>query len=249
MPGDLISLRILAVFGAQQDHDLLRSGCAAVSVPVDLIEAGAAAVAVSALGRGDIDLILLDAGFAGPDRAAIVAAARAVKPIPLVILVGANRAEAGQLSGEVSIDGGVIKPKNLDEAKTLIERACRVRRPTRLLVVDDSPTTRSIIRKIAAASRFLLDIAEAAEGLDALKQLASGTVDVVILDYNMPGLNGVETLMEIKRQYPRVAVVIMTSTPDEALALRARAVAFLKKPFFPSDIDAVLCGVFGLRVR
>src|SRR5262245_46765255 len=94
MPGDLISLRILAVFAAQQDRDLLRGGCAAVSVPVDLIEAGAGAGAVSALGRGDIDLILLDAGIAGPDRATVVAAAGAAKPPPLVILVGANRAEA-----------------------------------------------------------------------------------------------------------------------------------------------------------
>jgi CheY-like chemotaxis protein len=73
----------------------------------------------------------------------------------------------------------------------------------------------------------------------------------VFLDYNMPGLNGVETLSEIKRQYPRVKVVIMTSTQDETVAERARAAgaaAFLRKPFYPADVEAVLYSIHGLRV-
>jgi len=71
------------------------------------------------------------------------------------------------------------------------------------------------------------------------------------VDYNMPGLNGIETVSEIKRQFPRLSVVMMTSTPDGAIAERARvagATAFLKKPFYPADLDAVLYSVFGLRV-
>ena len=63
---------------------------------------------------------------------------------------------------------------------------------------------RSIVRKILVASRFRLEIAEAQEGIEALKQIATGKFDLVFLDYNMPGLNGVETLAEIKRQYPNL---------------------------------------------
>jgi len=162
----------------------------------------------------------------------------------------ATQAEASGFVSAPGIDGAVIKPTTREEAKALIERCIRVRMPNRVLLVDDSATTRSIVRKILLASRFRLEIAEAQEGLGALKQVGSGKFDLVFLDYNMPGLNGVETLMEIKRQYPRIEVVIMTSTPDEELAQRARAggaAAFLKKPFFPSDIDAVLHSVFGLR--
>jgi DNA-binding NtrC family response regulator len=126
-----------------------------------------------------------------------------------------------------------------------------VRLPSRILVVDDSATMRSIVRKILSASRFKLEISDATEGIEALKLIGSGKFDLVILDYYMPGLNGVETLSEIKRQHPRLCVVMMTSTPDEAIADKARssgAAAFLKKPFYPSDIDAVLYSVFGLRV-
>jgi CheY-like chemotaxis protein len=72
----------------------------------------------------------------------------------------------------------------------------------------------------------------------------------VFLDYNMPGLNGFETLSEIKRESPNVAVVMMTSTVDDAIADRAHAsgaLAFLKKPFYPADIDRVLERYYGLH--
>src|SRR6185437_6024581 len=109
----------------------------------------------------------------------------------------------------------------------------RVRLPNRVLVVDDAAAMRSIVRRIMSATRVRLDIFEAQEGLAALKQSQSGRFDIVFLDYNMPGLSGVETLAEIKRQYPRIDVVMMTSTLDDAVAERARtegATAFLKKP-------------------
>ena len=108
---------------------------------------------------------------------------------------------------------------------------------------------RSIVRKILSASRFALDINEAEEGIAALNQLRSGNFDMVFLDYNMPGLNGFETLSEIKRENPKVAVVMMTAKTDDAIASRARAggaLAFLKKPFYPTDIDAVLLRFYGM---
>jgi CheY-like chemotaxis protein len=119
-----------------------------------------------------------------------------------------------------------------------------------VLVVDDSGTMRSIVRKILSGSRYALEVSEAEEGIAALVQVKTGNFDMVLLDYNMPGLNGLETLAEIKRESPRIAVVMMTSTVDDAIADRARAAgaaAFLKKPFFPKDIDAVLERFYGLK--
>jgi CheY-like chemotaxis protein len=122
--------------------------------------------------------------------------------------------------------------------------------PSRVLVVDDSATQRGIVRKLLTGVRFPLQIAEAEDGIEALKQLAAGKFDFVFLDYNMPGLNGLETLSEIKRLHPLIQVVLMTSVEDDAIARRARtagAAAFLRKPFYPADIDAVLHGIYGLR--
>ena len=79
---------------------------------------------------------------------------------------------------------------------------------------------------------------------------AVASFDLVFLDYNMPGLNGFDTLLEIRRKTPKVAVVMMTSTADSAIANRAHAagaLAFLKKPFYPADIDRVLENYYGLH--
>jgi CheY-like chemotaxis protein len=108
---------------------------------------------------------------------------------------------------------------------------------------------RTIVRKILTASRFALEMHEAAEGIAALNLLRTGNFGLVFLDYNMPGFNGFETLSEIRRESPNVAVVMITSTADNAIADRAYALgafAFLKKPFFPADIDAILQRYFGL---
>jgi CheY-like chemotaxis protein len=249
MSGDLMSLKILLVSGSALERDLMRRGALAVSVPVDVLEADGSEAAVARLPGAEIDLVFVDSVIDGADRAALVAATQAVRPQPFVLFVAADRNEAQALAG-AGADGAIIKPANVDEATKLIEGCIRSRLTHRVLVVDDSQTMRSIVRKILAASRFRLDIAEAQEGIEALKQIASGRFDLVFLDYNMPGLNGVETLTEIKRQYPKLGVVIMTSTADDILAERARmagAAAFLKKPFYPADIDAILHRLFGMR--
>ena len=95
---------------------------------------------------------------------------------------------------------------------------------------------------------LLLPIGDAEDGIDALKQLSGSKFDFVFLDYK--GLNGIETLSEIRRLHPRVQVVLMTSAEDEAVVKRAQttgAAAFLRKPFYPADVDAVLQSIYGLR--
>ncbi|MEA2938940.1 MAG: hypothetical protein QOC56_2444 [Alphaproteobacteria bacterium] len=253
MSSELVSVRILAVLAAAQDRDLLRQGAGVVSVPVDLLEANNANAANGVLAAGDIDIVLIETALPLADRSAVLNAARAKQPPPFVILVAESREEActHPVGAPGTADGIVVKPTTSERAEALMARCIRLRLPSRILIVDDSSTTRSIVRKILSASRFRLELAEAQEGIEALKQIASGRFDLVILDYNMPGLNGIETLSEIKRQYPRLGVLMMTSTPEQAVAEKARAAgaaAFLKKPFFPTDIDAVLYSLFGLRV-
>jgi len=250
MDSDLISIRILAAFGAAADRDLLRQAAGLATVPIDITETdignGSALLAAK-----EFDIAFIDAVAPPTVMSAFIAAAKSSKRPPLIILVASAAWQAGEFkAGGIAADGVVTKPERMEQAKILIDRCVRLRSPSRVLIVDDSATMRSIVRKLLAGTRFAMDIAEAEEGIDALKQIASGKFDIVFLDYNMPGLNGVETLSEIKRQYPRVKVVIMTSTTDETVAEKAKAAgaaAFLRKPFYPADIDAVLYGIHGLR--
>lgn len=229
----------------------MRQGAVAASVPVEVIEAEGGAAARAKITGNDIDIVFADASIPAAERAAFIARMQSMEQRPFVFLLAATAEEAQGLAGG-GADSVVVKPANLDQAKTLVERCARLRLPNRVLVVDDSLTMRNIVRKVLVASRFRLEVSEAPEGIDALRQIASGKFDLVFLDYNMPGLDGVEALSEIKRQYPDLHVVIMTSAADDMVAERARragAAAFVKKPFYPADIDTILHGIFGLRAQ
>lgn len=243
MSGDLVSLRMLVVGAPSSELGLWRKAATVASVPIDF-ESIDAKAAAAVLANGGTDICILDAGVGDDQRTAAVQAARAAQPAPLIVVSapkGLDRIEG--------VDGMLVKPANIDDARNLTEICIRARIPTRVLVVDDSGTMRSIVRKILSASRYALEVHEASEGIAALNQLRGENFGLVFLDYNMPGLNGFETLSEIKRENPNVAVVMMTSTIDNAIADRAHAagaLAFLKKPFYPADIDMMLQRYYGL---
>jgi CheY-like chemotaxis protein len=244
MAGELSSLRLLTASGSAVLRDAMRAGMESLSAPVDASEAGDAAAASRILAQG-IDIAFVDSALGPEQCAAIARAGRTASKTPFLIVLADARAE------RVSDGDGVsVRPVTGEEARRLVERAIRLRLPSRVLIVDDSRTMRGIVRKILEATRFPLDVSEAGEGLAALKLVRDGGFDIIFLDYNMPEFNGIETLAEIKREKRPVSVVMMSTSHDEALAEKARAhgaAAFLKKPFFPADIDTVLCRYYGLR--
>lgn len=239
---DFISLRILIACASPAEGALLRQGAALVSVPVEVIETAAAAAVRRA--AADVDVVLLDGDM--PEAAEIAQAVRSVEHSPLLIVLNGSRVTADALRA----DGEVPKPADAAAARTVLESYVRLKVPSRALVVDDSPKMRDIVRRILAASRFPLEVSEAGEGAAALSQVGASRFDIVFVDYHMPGLDGVETLFEIKRRHPAVEVVLMTSSHDDTVAARARAAGaahFLQKPFYPADIDSVLNRFYGRR--
>jgi CheY-like chemotaxis protein len=237
MNTQLVSVRLVVITPALPDHELWRMGATMSSIPVDFLAyaPGSAAVALS---KDGADVCVLDAELHESEVAAVIVAASGMTPPPLVYLI--SKEEIGARDG---VDGVLKKPANPDQARRLVELCTRTKYPSRVLIVDDSDTMRKIVRKILSASRYRLDIHEVSEGNSALRLLRSGRFDLVFLDYNMPGLNGFDTLQEIRRKTPQVAVVMISSQTDDALVARARiagALAFLRKPFYPRDIDQVL---------
>lgn len=240
MSGELVSLRMLFVAPAQTDSVVWQQGAARASFPIEFMAQDPTS-ATNTLARGGVDIIVLDAALPEAYNYGVVRASQLAAVKPAVFICGGPGIDGAQ-----SLP---LRPGNIDEARRHTNICIRAKIPTRVLIVDDSSTMRSIVRKILTASRFPMDIHEANEGIAALQQLKTGNFGVVFLDYNMPGLNGIETLSEIRREIPGVAVVMITSAVDDALADRARAagaLAFMKKPFFPADIDAILGRYFTL---
>lgn len=240
MSSDLLSLRMVVVANSQRERDLLRQGATQAAMPIEVAEHNGA-TAPAAIARG-ADVVLIDGSLADNDKTAAMRAAQSLLPLPVVLCVGGPRLDGAT--------GAVQRPADAEGARVLADQCVRLCAPVRALVVDDSPTMRNIVKKILQASRFKFAIEDVQEGIAALAQLRSGKFHMAFLDYNMPGLNGLETLSEIRREMPNVAVVMITSTLDPAVADRARtagALAFLKKPFYPADIDGVAEKYFGLK--
>jgi CheY-like chemotaxis protein len=244
MSGDLISLRMLVVGEAAARQDLWREGAAQASVLIEF-ESATTSAAKIALSRGGVDFCVLDAALNHADTASVLAAARAKRPAPLVFVCaprGGTRPD--------NIDGVLPVPANAGEARKLVDICIRAKMPTPVLLATDSESLRGVVRKILGASRFELDVHEAADGADMIERLRKSGFGLVFVDSNMPGLNGANILQGIKHARPDVAVVVMSSALARGAAGRPHlsdALAFLKKPFYPADVDAVLERYFGLR--
>jgi CheY-like chemotaxis protein len=248
MSDDLVSVRILAVCASGPDSELLRQGAAVIAA--NFSHAATAVAAAAALAEGSVDIVLVESAMAEPDMNEVFKAVRSAHNPPSVVLLAPSGAEAADLVAAGVTDAIVVRPAKLPDAKALIESCMRLKVPSRVLVVDDSITMRGIVRKILNGCRFPLDVSEADDGIGALEQIGPGKFEFVFLDYDMPGLNGIEVLPQLKGKYPRLEIVMMTSVPDDALAARsfaAGAAGFLKKPFYPSEVDAILYTLYHLR--
>jgi CheY-like chemotaxis protein len=243
MTDALYSLRAVLLSASQSDHDMFRQAASTAQVPIEIIECKSVAAACQAVAAG-ADLVFIDGAIANVAITQVAATARARSKPPFLVLLAAPDLAVEPLT----TDAVAVKPVRLEQAQRLVERSMRVRIASRVLVVDDSSTMRSIVRKILGATRFPFDVSEAAEGAAALKLAGEREFDIVFLDYNMPGFDGLETLAEFKRAKRRMTVVVMSSAQDATLAERVRAqgAAFLKKPFFPADIEAMLTRHYGL---
>jgi CheY-like chemotaxis protein len=242
MTDDLLSLRVLFVSPAPADQELFRRAASAARIPIEVIEADSVASASPSLVAG-VDVAFLDDALGGDAIEKISAAARAAAKPPFTVLMS-----EGSTKVPFPTDALANKPSGMAEAKSLIDKAVRVRLPTRVMVVDDSSTMRSIVRKILAATRFPLEVRDVGQGSEALELARQIDFDLIFLDYNMPGFSGIETIGEIRREKRNPAFVLITSLQDEAVATRARALGavFLKKPFYLADLEAVMCGYYGL---
>lgn len=245
MTDDLLSLRVAVVSNSDDDHELFRQAAASSSLPIEVVAAADAAAVNHCLAGEGADIMYVDGGLAPAELAQAIAAARAAGKPPFTVLLTVRDSRAEPFE----TDALAGKPPHLEAARRLLERSIRTRLPSRVLMVDDSATMRSIVRKLLTGTGFPLDVSEADEGFAALKQVRGADIDLVFLDYNMPDFSGLETLAEFKREKRRVDVVIMTSASDESLAARARehGAAFLKKPFYAADVEAVLCRFYGFR--
>jgi CheY-like chemotaxis protein len=168
----------------------------------------------------------------------------------VTLMTGRSNQRCVELARKLDAYELLIKPFSSDDVCAIVETYRLISSPMRVLLVDDSPIFLKIMRKVLASSVFHLDISDERRGEVALVRCGSERFDVVFLDVNMPGLNGLATLARLKREHPGSKVVMISAEHNPAHerdALKLGAAAVMYKPFFPTEIDDVIHRLFGLR--
>lgn len=113
----------------------------------------------------------------------------------------------------------------------------------RVMIVDDHALVRSGLEAFLMVQKDLKLVAQARNGQQALTLCAEARPDVVLMDLLMPGMSGIETICQIKQQFPQVQCIALTSYKDEELvqgALQAGAIGYLLKDVSSEDLASAI---------
>jgi len=121
----------------------------------------------------------------------------------------------------------------------------------KIVVVDDSGPMREVIIKIIKAAGYCdSEFIKASNGREAIDIIASSWVDLLVTDYNMPDMNGLDLLLEIKKDEVLSTIPVLVITTEKRPLfiqkfIEAGASGYLQKPFKPEEIREKLVEILG----
>ena len=118
----------------------------------------------------------------------------------------------------------------------------------KVLIADDHPVVRQGLRQMLAVESDLTVVGEARNGQEVVELSRKVPWEVAVLDYNMPGKNGLELIKELRQRYPGRAVLILSMYPEDRYAVRALkagAAGYLTKESAPDELVSAIRKVAG----
>ncbi|MCB1592867.1 MAG: response regulator [Alphaproteobacteria bacterium] len=117
----------------------------------------------------------------------------------------------------------------------------------KVLIVDDHMVVRTMVKNSCAEMGFI-DFSYAQDGAEALELIKSGEFDIVLLDWTMPRMSGLDVLKAVRadRAYDGLALVMVTAEAEKERVLEAMEhgiTSYIIKPFFQADFEQKMKGV------
>lgn len=113
-----------------------------------------------------------------------------------------------------------------------------------ILLVDDDPGALAVLKALLDFEGY--SIGEAVDGVDAVRKLKTERYDAVVTDYHMPRMDGLHLLQEVRRHWPTIPVIMLSSEEVGEFAIRNGAYAWMPKPYAVSEfIQTVRRAVMG----
>lgn len=216
-----------------------------------VLEAATCAETLDALrqANGRVDLLLIDVVMPECDGVAVGRHVLEEWPGQRILYMSAHPAEVLARHGHTTLNVPFLaKPYTRGEVLVKVKEALEQSRPRkRILVVDDDPGIRTSLGKLLTTAGH--EVILAGNGGDATRLLREIGPDLVILDLFMPEKDGLETLMELRKQMPRLAIIVMSGGAwqidllPEAKLLGASWT--IEKPFIPAAMMALVDSALG----
>jgi CheY-like chemotaxis protein len=120
----------------------------------------------------------------------------------------------------------------------------------KVLIVDDSKLARMVMASAFRRIRSDWDVSEATNADEALSVISAGAVEIALIDFNMPGIDGLELVAKIRQIRPVMPVAVVSANVQDEIIARARELnaAFIAKPLTDEALGAFLSGA-ALRLR
>ena len=113
-----------------------------------------------------------------------------------------------------------------------------------IMIVDDSKVSRMMIKRIISEIAPAANLIEAANGDEALALLGENDVDAAVVDFHMPGIDGLQLVEQMKATQPDLPITLMTANIQNEIKNRAEelGVGYLTKPAKKEDLASFLGG-------
>ena len=123
-----------------------------------------------------------------------------------------------------------------------------MQQPIRILLADDHALVRAGLRALLEKMSGVAVVAEAGDGLEALRLIGETSPDLALLDISMPALNGLDVAMRVREKHPATRVIMISFRADDDYvrrALAAGAAGYLLKDSGPAELELAVRAVAG----
>jgi two-component system, sensor histidine kinase and response regulator len=270
VPPDIQGAHALVVDDLADSRTIMRKMLTSLGFSVETISSGAEALARlenDTLRSNPIELIMMDWRMPGMDGIAVAAKIRRELglTVPIIMMTAYGKEAERAAAEQAGINGFLIKPiypSTLFDAimdafgkqsfrgsvrqQRFTTRASMYRAPLkgiRVLVAEDNPTNQQVAQAILTGAEIAVTIAN--NGEEAVRAIAEGTFDAVLMDVQMPRMNGYEATRQIRRlpQGASIPIVAMTAHAmkgDEEKCLEAGMDGYISKPVNQDRLFATL---------